>query len=667
MSKITTPKKESVHLRSSRTNTLTDTPTKGSQSVVLKKHIVNPIPKPLSCKICNALVRSSDLAKVLNQGLFHKFTASQDFFYTRDLNAIISKRKKPMYIRYCDDNFWDDDREHFKFYYKKEDALLLMDELKSFYSQFKDYARSFEQPFFKIVNEYIRKQRKFEYIKVFKPSPEELKTKDSTEIQGTNDKAEKADFCLMELLDQSTNAKNARNQNSTPMNRSLIEIEKNFRMLKELGENNKRMPTPNLMDNAINKKYGLISRNDSGTADDILQQLNRVILQPTVSLTDRLEQKQFSPKPDFKTLNLRNLQIGEISPQKHHMHLRTAQTDRKRKHTQFNTEESSEASADRNSLGSKWIHPMIITSMPTEPTRNSAHVQGHARNIKSNAHLRSPTYQSPNIYGLDRSGQTLPLGLKEVVDYPINIQALTKISEHPETTRNLMSFSQSRESLKKTSKDFTIRRKYLLSSGKVNPGMSVSTSLKQLYAPISNYNTLSPTKLTTHLATEERSPTYTRHSQLSPSLLSSSPEIGIKIISPGELRTALKTSSSKKSLSNKIGSPFVRVDTLPTDGTKLIYSGTLTHAKTTLTPSYKMTTAGAQTMSNNKIGKTNSMKKIYISGNFHVSETDRRLDENMINRDVKYRIQDEIPRKSNVFAVKTIQTNSSPTLKRKKL
>src|ERR1044072_826395 len=108
------------------------------------------------CKICKVWAKPGDLCRVLNQGLYHKYTSSQDYFYTRDINALLTKKRKPFCIRYYDDFVYDECTERLKSFFRKKEALSLMGEIKAFYSKFQTFPRNFHPHFSNIINSNIR-------------------------------------------------------------------------------------------------------------------------------------------------------------------------------------------------------------------------------------------------------------------------------------------------------------------------------------------------------------------------------------------------------------------------------------------------------------------------------------------------------------------------------
>ena len=124
--------------------------------------------QPTNCKLCKLLTRREDLARILNQGLYNKYTSSLDYYYTKDINSVILKKKKPFTIRFRDDQIFFDEQEYLKKFNRKKESRLHMVDIKNFYTRFKDYPRCFDAQLYRIINAHIRKHRRIEYYKVFK-------------------------------------------------------------------------------------------------------------------------------------------------------------------------------------------------------------------------------------------------------------------------------------------------------------------------------------------------------------------------------------------------------------------------------------------------------------------------------------------------------------------
>ena len=268
------------------------------------------------CRVCTVIPDRLNLAKILNQGLYHKYTSSQDYFYTKDINNIISKKHKAVYIKYLDYMIYDESVEHFKRCYKKKDAMPIMKEIQEFYTKFKDYPRNFNMPFYRIIGNCIRRHRRLEYRMVFRTFESEDNPEILEEQYKKPNSKQKVSFHLFDELGSSflrtenyinpnieTSRQLTSDNNEDPFgnrknekpkfklnfnnHRRLsdcmnifedsfsIDAKINFRILKEIGEYEKDVPqTPKLSESVLNNYYrNLYSRLDSDAAFDDINNL----------------------------------------------------------------------------------------------------------------------------------------------------------------------------------------------------------------------------------------------------------------------------------------------------------------------------------------------------------------------------------------------------------
>ena len=189
---------------------------------------------PVNCTLCKLLVRRDDMSKILNQGLYNKYTSSLDYYYTKDINAVILKKRKPFTIKFRDEQIFDDEREYLKKFFRKKETAMHMADIKNFYTKFKDYPKFFDAKIFGIMSSMVRKHRRLEYYKVFKgkqpeerdpPLPEEERFQ-FVEMLGESFKQQQQN--KNELLKRQS----LKNGQQTPREqKSFIEIKKSFKEL----------------------------------------------------------------------------------------------------------------------------------------------------------------------------------------------------------------------------------------------------------------------------------------------------------------------------------------------------------------------------------------------------------------------------------------------------
>lgn len=255
--------------------------------------------KDPKCKLCVLFVRRDDVARILNQGLYNKYTSSIDYYYTKDINALLFKKRKAFCIKYFDDLVYDTPKEYLKKSFSLRESRVHMEDIKNFYTKFRDFPRFFEMPFFQIMGSMIRKHRRLEYYRVFKGKAKE----EPSQIQ---ELATKDEFQLIDMLGESFKqnlsnqvqqgrSQRSRQDNPHQANNSFINIQKSFKELKaaKLNKNFIDFEHPFSSDyyqyyTTCENIYPLYSVNDSHSA-----------IQNLVDLVDEI-QTDINPKPKLK-------------------------------------------------------------------------------------------------------------------------------------------------------------------------------------------------------------------------------------------------------------------------------------------------------------------------------------------------------------------------------
>ncbi|KAL4476006.1 hypothetical protein ABPG72_007892 [Tetrahymena utriculariae] len=109
-----------------------------------------------------------DIYREVNKNLYEKYSSSQNYYYTREVNEILFRQENTRsWIRYKDFCQFDDDTEqYFQEFYK----IALYDKkityLTEYYKFHNDIPRMFMEPLCHIMNYYHDKQRKIKYVKI---------------------------------------------------------------------------------------------------------------------------------------------------------------------------------------------------------------------------------------------------------------------------------------------------------------------------------------------------------------------------------------------------------------------------------------------------------------------------------------------------------------------
>ncbi|CAK67966.1 unnamed protein product (macronuclear) [Paramecium tetraurelia] len=114
-------------------------------------------------------------SQIINERLFEKYCQSQNYYYTRDINDILSDATTKGVIRYKDWNCYDEEDEYLKRSYKLGEYPSKIALLAEYYKFHSDIARIFQEPVASMLNKYYDKKRKYEYYRIAKLIEDENK------------------------------------------------------------------------------------------------------------------------------------------------------------------------------------------------------------------------------------------------------------------------------------------------------------------------------------------------------------------------------------------------------------------------------------------------------------------------------------------------------------
>ncbi|CAD8106494.1 unnamed protein product [Paramecium primaurelia] len=108
-----------------------------------------------------------NLHKMIRHTLYHKYATSQNYYYTKDINEILSKTSTARTILYNDYLCYDEEDEYIKRFYEIHEYPPKSKLLTEFYKFHKDLPRwVLKQTILKILNYYYDKRRKIEFYKI---------------------------------------------------------------------------------------------------------------------------------------------------------------------------------------------------------------------------------------------------------------------------------------------------------------------------------------------------------------------------------------------------------------------------------------------------------------------------------------------------------------------
>lgn len=202
-------------------------PNSRRKSSVYKTH-------PKDCLFCKKKLSHNYYPQMIHKALYSKFSSSQNYYYTRDINDILASNRTKNVINYKDiQTFIDSEEEYLKRYYKISEHQFKMNMLSEYYKFHKDIARLFMSPICDSLNKYHDKRRRIDYFRIKKLLKEEgdslnLEKTESDNSSTQNNKSKKPVF-IGKVLDELDLTKKELETSNTllELNKKLMEITEN--------------------------------------------------------------------------------------------------------------------------------------------------------------------------------------------------------------------------------------------------------------------------------------------------------------------------------------------------------------------------------------------------------------------------------------------------------
>lgn len=119
------------------------------------------------CALCYRKARSLRIPSMLNHRLFEKYSSSQNYYYMKDINAIVTDSRSAAAIEYKDllDLMSDDEERLRRVYYSSEyDGKI--EQLGEYYKYHKEIPRIFAKEQYDLYFDYHDKKRRLEYLRI---------------------------------------------------------------------------------------------------------------------------------------------------------------------------------------------------------------------------------------------------------------------------------------------------------------------------------------------------------------------------------------------------------------------------------------------------------------------------------------------------------------------
>ncbi|CAK72689.1 unnamed protein product (macronuclear) [Paramecium tetraurelia] len=120
------------------------------------------------CVFCQKFknCKEESYAPLLNKALFAKYSSSQNYYYSKDINDIIEEESTPAVVFYRDLESMIEEEEYLKRSYVKKEAQQKVKALQEYYKYHKDIPRLFMQNVYLTINKFHEKKRRLEYANI---------------------------------------------------------------------------------------------------------------------------------------------------------------------------------------------------------------------------------------------------------------------------------------------------------------------------------------------------------------------------------------------------------------------------------------------------------------------------------------------------------------------
>ncbi|CAK60586.1 unnamed protein product (macronuclear) [Paramecium tetraurelia] len=124
--------------------------------------------KSTPCVFCQKFknCKEESYAPLLNKALFAKYSSSQNYYYSKDINDIIEEESTPAVVFYRDLESMIEEEEYLKRSYVKKEAIQKVKALQEYYKYHKDIPRLFMQNVYLTINKFHEKKRRLEYANI---------------------------------------------------------------------------------------------------------------------------------------------------------------------------------------------------------------------------------------------------------------------------------------------------------------------------------------------------------------------------------------------------------------------------------------------------------------------------------------------------------------------
>lgn len=110
---------------------------------------------------------------MINKALYSKYSSSQNYYFTKDINEILGDSRTSGVIKFKDFKHFDELEEYLKRFYMRKEYKNKIRMLSEYYKFHNDIPRMFMLPTSNVMNRFHDKKRRLEYIRVTRMLKEE--------------------------------------------------------------------------------------------------------------------------------------------------------------------------------------------------------------------------------------------------------------------------------------------------------------------------------------------------------------------------------------------------------------------------------------------------------------------------------------------------------------
>lgn len=120
------------------------------------------------CVFCPKLKSFIETYSMLNKALYLKYSSSQNYYYTKDINDIVENEKKHHVVQFKYLVNYENEEENLTRYYNSSEFGYKLNYLTEYYKYHKEVPRLFMLPISHTMNNFHDKKRRIEYFKIKK-------------------------------------------------------------------------------------------------------------------------------------------------------------------------------------------------------------------------------------------------------------------------------------------------------------------------------------------------------------------------------------------------------------------------------------------------------------------------------------------------------------------